>query len=583
MKLNRKNRCIVCGVLLTVFCLLLLPGIGVADEVTVSTYAELQDALEVTGTRTVYVAENITAAEILTVASNANITLKPEGKNITISFENLCVTGIQSGLIYIETQGVLTISGDEDGHTLTINGTQKEGNNASIVRVNGILTLNHGIILANNSAQEYGGGVLVRGSGQFTMNGGNIINCISSFGGGAIAVRSHFIMNGGTISGNSAASGGGIYISQGTVEISGGTVTCNSAYGTGNTGGGGGIYLANPSVLTISGGKISENSAVNGGDGIHIAASASGNTVAHCITISKNPEIDGLYFQNMYDGNKVLGMHVTILENFIGHIKNISFHTGDLETEYFTFHSSDYQLVEDGSGFFISRISESDKEDAAEDDENLSPPSTGTEDMEGTESPEIEGDDTQEEDTELKEDEEIEDGDDTQEEDTEQKEDEEIEDGDDTQEEDTEQKEDEEIEDGDDTQEEDTEQKENEEIEEGDDTQEDDTEQKEDEEIEEGDDAQKDDTEQKEDEEIEEEGDTGESDSKKPAKQTTHSSPLIQEPEQENPITPSSPEQQNTETLPQLPNIEKETPVSPLSLWIAAGIPAAAFLRKKRE
>jgi len=581
MKLNRKNRCIVCGVLFTVFCLLLLPGIGVADEVTVSDFAGLENALKGTGTRTVYVAENISInsnTKPLTLTDGANITLKPHGKNITILLDG--TKWITQSLITVNNRRTLHISGD-NSFTITIHGTENTNNLAPLIEVYGNLTLDEGGILTNHTSKNQGGGVIVRGNGVFQMDGGEISNCIASGGGGVYVFSKSpgFIMNGGTISGNSAnTAGGGIYISQGTVEINGGIISRNSA-----DGGGGGIYLANPSVLTISGGKISENSAVNGGAGIHIAASTSGNTVSHCITISKNPEIDGLYFQNMYDGNKVLGMHVTILENFIGHIKNISFHTGDLETAYFTFHSSDYQLVEDGSGFFISRISESDKEDASEDDENLSPPSTGTEDMEGTESPEIEGDDTQEEDTELKEDEEIEDGDDTQEEDTEQKEDEEIEEGDDTQEDDTEQKEDEEIEDGDDTQKEDTEQKENEEIEEGDDTQEDDTEQKEDEEIEEGDDTQKEDTEQKEDEEIEEEGDTGESDSKKPAKQTTHSSPLIQEPEQENPITPPSQEQQNTETLPPLPNIEKETPVSPLSLWIAAGIPAAAFLRRKRE
>jgi pilin isopeptide linkage protein len=129
----------------------------------------------------------------------------------------------------------------------------------------GNFILDGGEISQNTS--PYGGGVF--NNSLFTMNGGEIrANIVRSSGGGVynITTAGIFTMTNGVISQNSAQSGGGVY-NTGDFSITGGTIAGNNASANG-----GGIYQAAATTLAISGlTQITDNMAGGSGGGIWIA------------------------------------------------------------------------------------------------------------------------------------------------------------------------------------------------------------------------------------------------------------------------------------------------------------------------
>jgi fibronectin type 3 domain-containing protein len=150
----------------------------------------------------------------------------------------------------------------------------------------GNFTMNGGKIINNsaiNNDTDGGGGVIVVGTttikGVFTMNDGEISGNSSASGGGGVSIDGGiFTMNGGVISGNSANSGGGVYIYNyygGTVTMNGGVISNNVSNSNGNFGGGGGVYIYYGS-FTMNSGTISGNVSnsvgfFGGGGGVFIS------------------------------------------------------------------------------------------------------------------------------------------------------------------------------------------------------------------------------------------------------------------------------------------------------------------------
>jgi len=165
--------------------------------------------------------------------------------------------------------GHLTLAGDV---TLSRVAGYNEVGGGVDVRDTGVFTMNGGIISNNMGA---GGGVDVRGESTFTMLGGTISNNRSLGVGGGIAIReeSTFIMSGGSIMNNhGVASGGGISISGGsTATITGAEIVGNTTYH-----GGGGIHAVGLiarevyTVVTISNSYFRDNTAIRVGNEISI-------------------------------------------------------------------------------------------------------------------------------------------------------------------------------------------------------------------------------------------------------------------------------------------------------------------------
>jgi hypothetical protein len=84
-----------------------------------------------------------------------------------------------------------------------------------MVRVEGGSFIMNGGSIMDNMTTTGGAGVFVD-TGTFTMNGGtisgNTVRAINEHGGGVHVRGGAFIMNGGTISGNTAVLGGGVFV-----------------------------------------------------------------------------------------------------------------------------------------------------------------------------------------------------------------------------------------------------------------------------------------------------------------------------------------------------------------------------------
>jgi hypothetical protein len=116
-----------------------------------------------------------------------------------------------------------------------------------------------------------GGGVVVRGNGAFTMNGGEISGNTSGFEAGGVYVDQNatFNMTGGKISGNTANNTGGVYARRSTFTMSGGQISGNTA----ETAAGGGRVIGETGTFTMTGGEISGNTAGINGGGVLVASS----------------------------------------------------------------------------------------------------------------------------------------------------------------------------------------------------------------------------------------------------------------------------------------------------------------------
>ena len=260
--------------------------------VTVSDFASLKEAVENGGEQTILISEDIDMGYI-TIPAHSDITLKPEGKSVVLSFERFDED--KSECIYVRQNSNLTLSGN-DGHTLTIKGL--DGSPILVSNI-GKLTLESGTILTDHTTTaNYGG---VKSKGLFVMNGG-VISHITGKSGGAVSIieGGSFIMNEGIIKENTANNGAGIYLTEGSVSINGGTVSQNIGHD---------IEITTVSQLRSS------------------------------ISISGNAVISSIHFQNTQNGNAVPTIQAA--SDFTGKIQRISYTEYVPKTKTVEFQSPD--------------------------------------------------------------------------------------------------------------------------------------------------------------------------------------------------------------------------------------------------
>ncbi len=164
------------------------------------------------------------------------------------------------------------------------------GGGVLIIGSSGITLTN--VVISNNSATNYGGGICLENSHTNIILGSVLNNSATYFGGGIYLVSSHNNIFSSNVVSNSANYGGGIYLTNSHINTLSGSVLNNSA-----TTYGGGICLVNSTNNTLSGSVVS-NSATNGG-GIFLWSSynnISGNVLNNSATNG-----GGIYLVSSYN------------------------------------------------------------------------------------------------------------------------------------------------------------------------------------------------------------------------------------------------------------------------------------------
>ena len=288
--------------------------------VTVSDFASLKEAVGNGGEQTILISEDIDMGYI-TIPAHSDITLKPEGKSLVLSFEKFDED--KSECIYVRQNSNLTLSGN-DGYTLTIKGL--DGSPILVSNI-GKLTLESGAILTDHTTTaDYGG---VRNKGEFIMNGGEISHITGTVGGAVslVGTGASFVMNGGIIKENTADNGAGIYLTEGSVSINGGTVSQNIGHD---------IEITTVSQLRSS------------------------------ISISGNAVISSIHFQNTQNGNAVPTIQAAsdftgevkdiIYENYVPKTKTVEFQSPDAAQTLqnkFSIANEDYSLIPYGNYLIV--------------------------------------------------------------------------------------------------------------------------------------------------------------------------------------------------------------------------------------
>ena len=307
-------KAVVCIAL--IFVLFSIP----ACAVTVSDFASLNEAVGNVGEQTILISEDIDMGYI-TIPAHSDITLKPEGKSVVLSFERFDED--KSECIYVRQNSNLTLSGN-DGYTLTIKGLD---GSPTLVSNIGKLTLESGAILTDHTTTaDYGG---VRNKGEFIMNGGEISHITGTVGGAVslVVTGASFVMNGGIIKENTADNGAGIYLTEGSASIKGGTVSQNTGHDIG--------------VVVV--------------DELRSSISISGNAV-----------ISSIHFQNTQSGNAVPTIKAAsdftgevkdiIYENYVPKTKTVEFQSPDAAQTLlnkFSLANEDYSLIPYGNYLIV--------------------------------------------------------------------------------------------------------------------------------------------------------------------------------------------------------------------------------------
>ncbi len=279
------------------------------------------------------------------------------GGNFTLNSEDGSITGnsaTNGGGVFLNNGNFSLVTGTISGNTTTGNGAgvYLTGEDCVYVLTNGTISQNTasggyggGVYLQNGSfilAEELtdqgsitqnraarGGGVFISAGGDFTMNGGQVVENSAEYddGGGVFLAGGAFVQNGGSISTNvSVANGGGVCImssgtTAGSFTMNGGRIEGNGKKdGTLTTQNGGGVYIDGGS-LTVTDGLISANGAQFDGGGLYILNGAVNMTP---IDESKAGGIIQNNECNMYGG----GVYVF---NSSDEFKNVSFTGGTLQ------------------------------------------------------------------------------------------------------------------------------------------------------------------------------------------------------------------------------------------------------------
>lgn len=176
------------------------------------------------------------------------------------------------GGVYLANGSFILADSIEDQGSISKNTSTAYGGGVYIAG-DGDFTMNGGTVVENSTSGEDGGGIYLNG-GNFILNNGNIkSNSANSRGGGVYLYGGRFLMEDGVISGNSSRSdGGGACIeNNGDFIMNDGDITGNGkdASGVTLTMNGGGVYIDGGS-LTVTAGNISSNASIDNGGGVYI-------------------------------------------------------------------------------------------------------------------------------------------------------------------------------------------------------------------------------------------------------------------------------------------------------------------------
>lgn len=175
---------------------------------SVDTFDELKKELGYGGTRTIPVTGTIEVTETLVIPAEAKITITGGG---TLKRAASFTSGKMFGFA---TSGFSTSEARLTLEDITVDGGGVKASEPAFVLLGkSFLTLKNGAVIQNHvCTNTYEGTVYVTG-GVLTMEAGSVIrnNTTAGHGGGVNCSAGSFIMRGGTITGNTAAKGGGVY------------------------------------------------------------------------------------------------------------------------------------------------------------------------------------------------------------------------------------------------------------------------------------------------------------------------------------------------------------------------------------
>ena len=185
----------------------LLPTAAWAWSYSVGTLDDLKRQLGYGGERTIEVTGTIEVTETLVIPEKANITITGGTLKRAESFTRGDMFRLNSSFGALESNKArLTLE------NITVDGGGvKASDPAFSLDSNAFLTLKDGTVIQNHvNTGTYEGTVYVAG-GVLTMEAGSVIrnNTTAGYGGGVYCDAGSFIMHGGTITGNTAARGGG--------------------------------------------------------------------------------------------------------------------------------------------------------------------------------------------------------------------------------------------------------------------------------------------------------------------------------------------------------------------------------------
>lgn len=186
----------------------LLPTTAWAWSYSVGTLDDLKRQLGYGGERTIEVTGTIEVTEMLVIPAKAKITITGGGTlKRAASFTRGYMFRLNSSFgAYESNKARLTLE------NITVDGNKVEASDPAFsLGSNAFLTLKNGAVIQNHvCTSSYEGTVYVAG-GVLTMEAGSVIrnNTTAGNGGGVNCGAGSFIMHGGTITGNTAAKGGG--------------------------------------------------------------------------------------------------------------------------------------------------------------------------------------------------------------------------------------------------------------------------------------------------------------------------------------------------------------------------------------
>ena len=274
-----------------------------------ATFAEAWAAANNAGTATVTMRTGALVTEMLVVAEAANITLEMQKNKLELTGDSDSVIRV-NGVLTVQQGNVVEgltasyeITDPVSGNVVTIDNSLITGgkNHGVYVGGKGKFILGGNVVIAGNNAQTFGGGVYV--DGEFKMESGASVsyNQSGNSGGGVyVSSSGKFTMSGGRIACNKSGDGGGVYTygnfnMNGNAEIVDNTATKN----------GGGLYVDSwmNSASTLSGGSIKGNTAAINGGGVYVPVDKF--KISGAVTVTDNKKGDAADDVYLTSGKKI--------------------------------------------------------------------------------------------------------------------------------------------------------------------------------------------------------------------------------------------------------------------------------------